>query len=65
MDESKNIYYWTDNAGGSYHLNRNCPTIKNRNNIESGTLEDAQKMKKYDMCDLCVINRGGEEYIIN
>jgi len=53
--KSNNIYYWTDKEGGSYHLNRNCPTIKNRNNIESGILEEAQKREKFDPCDFCVI----------
>lgn len=55
INESNNIYYWTDKEGGSYHLNRNCPIIKNRNNIEFGTLDSAQKKKKCDPCDFCVI----------
>lgn len=55
MLESNNTYYWTDKEGGSYHLKRECPTIKNRNNIESGSLEDAQKKKKFDPCDFCVV----------
>ncbi len=54
-NEANDIYYWTDKEGGSYHLNRNCPIIKNRNNIEFGTLESAQKKKKCDPCDFCVI----------
>lgn len=53
--ELNNVYYWTDKDGGSYHANRNCPIIKNRNNIESGSIEDAQKKKKSDPCDFCVI----------
>ena len=57
MYESKNIYYWTDKEGGSYHLKRNCPIIKHRNNIESGTLDDAQKKKKFDPCDFCVVQQ--------
>lgn len=52
--EINDVYYWTDKVGGSYHSNRNCPTIKSRNNIEEGLLEDAQKKKKYDPCDYCV-----------
>lgn len=55
MHESSNIYYWTDKEGGSYHSKRNCPVIKNRSNIEEGLLEDAQKKKKYDPCDFCVV----------
>ena len=47
MYESNNIYYWTDKEGGSYHANRKCPMIKNRNNIEAGVLENAQKKKKF------------------
>ena len=54
MYESNNIYYWTDKEGGSYHANRKCPMIKNRNNIEAGVLENAQKKKKFDPCDFCV-----------
>ena len=54
INELNNIYYWTDKEGGSYHLNRNCPIIKNRNNIEFGTLDTAQKKKKCDPCDFCV-----------
>ncbi len=53
--ELNNVYYWTDKDGGSYHANRNCPMIKNRNNIEAGVLENAQKKKKFDPCDFCVI----------
>ena len=53
--ESENIYYWTDKDGGSYHSNRNCPVIKSRNNIESGTINDAQQKKKFDPCDFCVV----------
>ncbi len=53
--ESEGIYYWTDKEGGSYHANRNCPIIKSRSNIESGTPNDAQKKKKYDPCDFCVV----------
>lgn len=53
--ESENICYWTDKEGGSYHLNRNCHIIKNRKNIESGTLEEAKKMKKVDPCDFCAV----------
>lgn len=53
--ESSDIYYWTDREGGSYHSNRNCPTIKSRNNIESGTLNDGQRKKKFDPCDFCVV----------
>lgn len=53
--ESSDIYYWTDREGGSYHSNRNCPIIKSRNNIESGTLNDAYKKEKFDPCDFCVI----------
>ncbi len=52
--KSGDIYYWTDKGGGSYHLNRNCPMIKNRNNIELGTLYEAQVKKKVDPCDFCV-----------
>lgn len=55
VHESNNIYYWTDKVGGSYHANRNCPTIKSRNNIESGSLENAQQKKKSDPCDFCVV----------
>lgn len=55
MFESNNIYYWTDKEGGSYHVNRNCPIIKNRNNIESGVLENARQKKKFDPCDFCVV----------
>lgn len=54
--ESESIYFWTDKKGGSYHLNRNCHIIKNRNNIESGTLDDAQKNEKVDPCDFCAFN---------
>jgi len=53
--EINDVYYWTDKVGGSYHSNRNCPTIKSRNNIESGTLNDAYKKEKFDPCDFCVI----------
>lgn len=53
--ESSDVYYWTDRECGSYHANRNCPTIKSRNNIESGSLEDAVKKKKIDPCDFCVV----------
>ena len=53
--ELNNVYYWTDKDGGSYHANRNCPIIKSRNNIESGSIKDAQKKKKFDPCDFCVI----------
>ena len=53
--ESGGVYYWTDRDGGSYHANRNCPTIKSRNNIESGTLNDAHRKEKYDPCDFCVV----------
>lgn len=52
--ELNNVYYWTDKDGGSYHANRNCPAIKSRNNIESGSLEDAGEKKKFDPCDFCV-----------
>lgn len=52
--KSSDVYYWTDKDGGSYHANRNCPIIKSRNNIESGTLNDAKKKKKFDPCDFCV-----------
>lgn len=55
VHESNSIYYWTDRDGGSYHANRNCPTIKSRNNIESGSLDDAREKKKFDTCDFCVI----------
>lgn len=55
MYESNNIYYWTDKEGGSYHLDRNCPMIKSRNNIEAGVPKDAQAKKKFDPCDFCVI----------
>lgn len=54
IPETNKIYYWTDRDGGSYHLNRNCPAIKNRNNIESGTLKEAHQKKKFDPCDFCV-----------
>ena len=52
--ETEGIYYWTDKEGGSYHSNRNCPIIKSRKNIESGTLNDGQKKKKFYPCDFCV-----------
>ena len=52
--ESGGVYYWTDRDGGSYHANRNCPTIKSRNNIESGSLNNAREKKKFDPCDFCV-----------
>ncbi len=55
MYEPNDIYFWTDKVGGSYHANRNCPTIKSRSNIESGTLNDAYKKEKFDPCDFCVI----------
>lgn len=55
VHEPNNIYYWTDKVGGSYHTNRNCPTIKSRNNIESGSLDNAREKKKFDPCDFCVI----------
>ena len=54
-NKSKNIYYWTDKDGGSYHLNRACPIIRDRNNIEFGSLEEAQEKKKFDPCDFCVV----------
>ena len=57
VHESNNIYYWTDRVGGSYHTNRNCPTIKSRNNIESGSLDNAREKKKFDPCDFCVIQQ--------
>lgn len=53
--ESSDVYYWTDRDGGSYHANRNCPIIRSKNNIESGSLENAHQKKKYDPCDFCVI----------
>lgn len=53
--EPNDVYFWTDKVGGSYHSNRNCPIIKSRNNIESGVLENAQKKKKFDPCDFCVV----------
>jgi transcriptional regulator with XRE-family HTH domain len=55
MYEPNDIYFWTDRVGGSYHSNINCPTIKSRNNIESGSLNDASEKKKYDPCDFCVV----------
>lgn len=55
VHESNSIYYWTDKVGGSYHSNRNCPTIKSRSNIESGALNDAYKKEKFDPCDFCVV----------
>lgn len=55
MYEPNHVYYWTDKEGGSFHLNRNCPTIKSRSNIESGTLNDAYKKEKFDPCDFCVV----------
>ncbi len=53
--EINDVYYWTDKVGGSYHSNRNCPIIKSRNNIESGSLKDAEEKKKFDSCDFCVV----------
>ena len=45
VSEPNNLYFWTDKERGSYHSNRNCPIIKSRNNIESGSLETAYKKK--------------------
>ncbi len=53
--EPNNRYFWTDKEGGSYHSKKNCPIIKNRVNIETGSLKDAQKKKKFDPCDFCVV----------
>lgn len=53
--ESNNIYYWTDKSGGSYHAKRNCPVIKRKDNVESGSIEAAYKKQKFDPCDFCII----------
>lgn len=55
IPEQSAIYYWTNKPGGSYHLNRNCPIIKRKDNIESGPIENAYKKQKFDPCDFCII----------
>ena len=46
--------YWTK-YGHSYHFSLDCPTLRNSNreNIYSGTLEDALAANRTDACDFC------------
>ncbi len=49
------IVYWTQ-WGRSYHLDRECQTIINSENVYEGTLDEAIAARRADPCDFCVPN---------
>lgn len=50
------VYY--TKSGGSYHLSRDCSTLKKSKNIYSGSLQSV-KISRPDPCNICARGTGG------
>ncbi len=50
--EHDGVYYWTE-SGGVYHMWSDCGHLKNSQNIESGSKDDAILDGKEKLCSSC------------
>ena len=49
VHDETGLFYWTEN-GNCYHKDKNCSSLKNSKNIESGSMEDCPKEKACKLC---------------
>ena len=49
------MVYWTE-SGTKYHIYRDCQSLKNSENVLSGTLSEAKESKKAECCKYCSNN---------
>lgn len=51
-DKTKGLVYWTP-GGSKYHLYRNCTSLKQSTEILSGSVADANRNGKAEVCNIC------------
>lgn len=59
QDAQSITVYWTE-SGSKWHLYEDCGSLKKATKVISGSISEAQKAKKEDVCKNCSKRQGGE-----